>query len=415
MSENNNEQKQSFSAFNQFDLKAIYLYKDESTPIEDRIDIRPFMKQFDIYEDVFSPTISANLFLMDSFNLPDRFPLTGGERIKIIFKTPSFKDEQEQIFVIYKVGERKAEQSRTEKEQLYILNLCTPDRWFDLNNNFSRAYKGKFEIIASNVIQSIESAKKIDTEESVGIFEFISPYWSPLKICAYAAERAQNINKSPFIFFETMDGYKFLSLEKLYTQKPYKKLYIEDRRTTENANSAEKSFNTVIDWEYLASNNKMKQIANKALGTTVFSIDLESMNIQKTKFDYTEFFNETKTHIEQYPMIDLASGMRDVTTSMMVERDLSHMAKMQRNSLINTMDNYKILAKIPGDNELRAGSILELDVPSKDGSTLYADEQTTSGRWFVPSVRHVITTSTYHTIIELCKDSFKEKLTSRLK
>jgi hypothetical protein len=41
------------------------------------VDLRGLISKFEIYEDLFSPYLSAKVYIRDSFNFPERLPIRG--------------------------------------------------------------------------------------------------------------------------------------------------------------------------------------------------------------------------------------------------------------------------------------------------------------------------------------------------
>jgi len=120
----NSADSNNYSVFNQFNLDGIYLFRldainRQEPPKSQWTDIKSMVNELNIYEDVLSPTISADMFMVDFFNLPENYPLFGGEIVRIIFKTPSFDDEQTFDFVIYKVGNRVHSEDSTKYQSYY--------------------------------------------------------------------------------------------------------------------------------------------------------------------------------------------------------------------------------------------------------------------------------------------------------
>lgn len=403
-----------FSAQSPIELKAVYLFKDDDTKFEDYNDITPFMDQFEIYEDIDSPTISAVMVVVDAFNLIDRLPILGGERIRIVFKTTSFENDRTQDFVIYRIGDRKFAQNFS-KGQTYPLYLCTVDRYRDANMCVSIAYKNNWEEIVVKNLKKLATKKLIETDISLGIQNFISPYWTPLKVCSHAAKRAFNDNKSPFYFFETLQGYKFKALSTMYAATPVTKLYIEPKNLEANQNNPDKSLNTIVKYEYGEALDKLKNIASGALGLDYFVFDLNTMNVAKESYSYENAFPEQMAHLEPNKLLDINPGEKAIVSTIMSTNDQSHTARAAMQAARLLMYTFKVTVMIPGNSEIQAGDVVEMNIPAKGGDGIGMNENVTSGKWFISSLKHMIRKDSYYCVLTLCKDSTSKELTSTIK
>ena len=56
------------------------------------IDLRDYLAELNIYENLFSPGISGTITLSDSRNLIKDLPILGEELLLVDFKTPTFDD-----------------------------------------------------------------------------------------------------------------------------------------------------------------------------------------------------------------------------------------------------------------------------------------------------------------------------------
>jgi hypothetical protein len=73
-------------------------------------DVFNFVIDINIYEDIYSPTMSGNLTLNDAQDLINLLPMIGEEKLLITFQTAGTSEEEgnfEQEFYIYKMTDRK--------------------------------------------------------------------------------------------------------------------------------------------------------------------------------------------------------------------------------------------------------------------------------------------------------------------
>ncbi|BAU40030.1 hypothetical protein [Ralstonia phage RSP15] len=406
-----NNPDQGYSQYNQVEIKAVAIYRD-GWKSEDYVDIRTIVEEINIFEDLFSPTLTASLFILDTLNMVDRFPIIGGERILLQFKTPTQTDDISQEFVIYKVAKRAVE-PRNGKFQSYGLMLCTPDRYKDANTDISKSFKGTYTDIINQVMNLIKSPKPIDSEQSAGINSFISPYWSPLKICSFAANRAIGDKFEPFFFYEDLDGYKFKSSKTVYKQDPVDKYFIQLEQSRGEFTNAESSFKSITTWEVIDGNDRLQQNSDGLFGAKVFQYNMRNKTLTLNNYDYTNMFDtDVAVKIEQYPLYDDVTD-RTKTQFIFEKFDKSHLGAYYRKMMFGMLASYGLRVAIKGNSSLRVGKIIELDIPSPRITGGNPEtEQVTSGRWLITSLKHIIKKDGYSTILELSKDSYAKNMAS---
>ena len=86
-------------------------------------DIRRQLVDFNIYEDMFSPTMSFDATITDSNGLIERFPFVGEELIAVSFRIPTVSFQMKKIFAVYKVSNRNEQGERNEVFTIHGVSL----------------------------------------------------------------------------------------------------------------------------------------------------------------------------------------------------------------------------------------------------------------------------------------------------
>lgn len=390
----------------QVDIQALTLSKPNSSVV---LDISSLLVQFIIYEDLFQGSLSAVLIMVDQVNLVGTFPIIGGETVSITFKTPFYKDAITQNFIVYKVGDRDIPNT-PENVQVSQLHLCTPEVWFAANNDASAGFQGTYADIISKLLQTTGTKKSLDKEESVGIVTYVAPSNTIFQAIKFCASRANSQTQSPMFFWETLWGYRFKSMKELYRADYNKILYISPKNLIDSMDP-EKMFNTLYDFDFNSSNDRLTQYTHTAFGATFYSVDLNNKRINKTKNTYDDVFTTADIKLDKFPLNDPMKNNRSITEYMPWRADNSHLTAFNRLSTLSLMDNFRLTINIPGDSQLKVGDVVWLDIPSRSG--LGVDiEKLSSGKWLLRSAKHLITKSTYSITGEITKDSFDVDYTS---
>lgn len=401
---------ENYSRQHQFDLLEMSFYRladDGTVPEKTKwIDLAAQMEEFNLFEDIMAGGMTAQLLLTDGFNLPDRLPILGGERIRIRFKTASFEKEISVVMVIHKVGERFFSQG-PDKAQMYWLYLSTEDGWNNAQMDVSFGHKGTYTGLVERALTMLGSTRPKDLMTTTGIVQFISPYWSPLRICSFAAERGLSTDGDPIFFWETPDGYQLKNLLEIYKQAPIKKIFIEPRNTNSILEHGDKLFNVVQNWNYAKSDDRLTQNRNGDFGSDVYYLDTTNWNFDRQELKKVDI---EIIRIDKFPIVDSASKTRSKTQAIWTRPDGSHQNYFKRKAVLDRLDNKRIVVEIPGDSTIHAGQTLDLDVPSATAGIEYIKERVASGKFLIASCKHILIRDRYRMNLELLKDATEERI-----
>jgi hypothetical protein len=393
-------------------------------------DLKPFLIQFDYYEDMFSHSSSATLTLSDSENLIDTFPILGDEWLYISFRTPTIDNLIELTFKIYKVGDRAIANA---SKQVYNLYLTSPDTFSDLNNKISKSFTGT----SDNIIQSIvtgktmlNSQKLVVAEQSTKSFQFISNWWTPFQCISYATTKAAKKDMSQssnFMFFETPKNYIFSAVDSLYSKTPtltynYKQTVPRDSAgdigTIRNIGE---EMQTVLELSLDNNFDHLKQISNGAYAITSWAHDITFKRITKTKYDYKVDFDKTK-HLAEFPCIGKLDVSKDgkilyvpEDSRNMTANSIDHAGKQttSRQGLLGQMGMFRMQFNVNGRTDINVGDTInfnfykssKVDDAASDGMDKFY-----TGKYLVTSIHHKVTPAKHEMIIEVIRESLKSKI-----
>ena len=194
-----------------------------------RYDLIPHLREINIYENIFSNSLTANITLDEAINLPARIPIVGEEIIEIEFESPGMGDtfdDGTRIFnpLVMFVHKIVNQQLKTPQSQHFSLELVSEQY---LNNVHSRVSKSYNDKRANEIAFDIWSnyLKPETGNMSSGIFEpterieqCVIPNWTPLQAINWLAKRS-NSNKykkaANYVYYETLTGNYFRSLDSL--------------------------------------------------------------------------------------------------------------------------------------------------------------------------------------------------------
>ena len=406
-----------------------------------RVNIIKLFKTIDIYEDMFSSYITAKLNMTDGLNLPEYLPITGQERVSIVFSPDIEEFEKTQlVFRVYKLDDHSIDERGENQE--YTLHLISEGGYFNYTEKCGYSLSGS----TSNMVARIFSKhfpeqvwqNKIDIEETMDNYSFIFPLNnSPLASISWLTTKAfsrEGKEYSPYLFYETFDGYSFKSLEKIIkdgsvdilpyfyispnvpkkgNSSPYSSVLPAIYHQVQNLSEISRfDVSEHIMFGTISSSLNVHDIVRKQLRTVEF-VESEIFN-EKIKLGKGSFFREG-TDSESYRLTDRGSSIfyhpSASYTVWTPSNNITDNSKIEslhnyRNYHLNSMITQRISIDIFGDNRKRVGDVIRLFVPKLvvDG-WIESDKSDSnlSGEFVITAVRHMLG-SAYMCRLELSRN-----------
>lgn len=191
----------------------------EYTIMIDDHDATQAIPEVRIFQDVFTPTWTAQIQVSDTTNILMRMPIKPGSKIKVTIETfvqSSADDKKTYNFIVYRIGEK---QLIGNMHQKYVL-FCAPEAFYtNQKKRISKAYKDT----ATSTVESIVSEflkGQCETLPSDQTIQTIIPNWSPFNAIAWYTKHATNNNAADYVFFQKdEDKYVMKPMEKLYASQ----------------------------------------------------------------------------------------------------------------------------------------------------------------------------------------------------
>jgi len=429
------------------------------------IDLKDFLVELNVYEDIFSNTLYGDIVLSDSRNLIDFLPIIGEEYITVHFRTPSFEkrgDFIKKTFRVYRLSNRTI--VRDNNTQLFTLHFASMELFFDMVLPVYKSFEGNVSEVALDVFNTYlktprnfdlsADEKKLETKTAETSFyvaetdnniKFVSPGWTPLKIINWLASKAmpkEDTKAKDYLFFETTKSFYFISLEKIFKNSHDSKNIVDVYTYAASNLKEDKSPNIRREMalansvEMVESNDYIKNYTNGYLINRLITLDVFNKKYELIDYDYTEDYKnnyhtsgEGKDAIPLFNLDGLKSPGSSVSfypvnprlfqnsTTDYFKDNISEKMKDiygNRKSSLLGMTNVKLNVTVPGRTDIEVGRMLYFKFPGLGPKSPQDQTETTgfdkaySGKYLITAVHHRVTSQEHVIMMEIVKDSLKD-------
>lgn len=395
------------------------------------VDISHIIHQISVYEDMYASHMTCNIAVFDGVSLRSLFPITGGEETEInIGERGDQIRELKGKFVVYSMSAKTRSKPDVE---YYMLHLLTHEQLIDhtkmVKNSFKKPIHQIVQDIVTQYFTPVNGKKLITVEETEGLFAFVPASLTPTSILKQCCREAQSHDNpsSTYVFFETVEGYHFATLEYLYKQKPSQVFMLDELIDTEaNPTGVINLVNNISDINF---NNEVNLLngqfggrhnrrthhfdpLTKSFRTTnyVANNNLIALSVRD------KYFNEPT--ISDFIVTD--SHRKDVNYVKSKDPDTANFFRRRQNFLgkergsFNQFGSIRITISVPGNSTLTVGQTAYIILPyaSDTVQDKILNDPLMSGKYLVAAIAHNIdgVTGYYRTVAELIRPEFEESL-----
>lgn len=417
------------------------------TPRGNYISLDDYMSEINIYEDIFSNTLSGDIVLSDYRNLISALPILGDEYLVVGFKTPGFPSESSirKTFRIISITDRKT------SPPIYVLRFCSLESIIDSISPIFKTFSGKISDVAVKVFtEYLQSSRgyvfkdknlhfsEIKTSlallnETSNIIKFTSPGWGPLKIMNWLASKAipKEGKACNFLFWESNKRFYFGSTEKIIEYGYQNKdisigQYYYTPPGVFRTNEVNKKMFVIEELEILKTSDTLSNYDQGYYASRVLSIDMINKTYDTTEYDHTQEFAKYY-HVSGKNVYPLYSrpprnpatktvvytkhpGLFTDTKDNVNEKFQNIYGNRQSNLL--ELNNLKLKIVVPGRTDVEVGSLIDIvfpDVSPVDEKDITGHSDILySGKYLITAIRHKINPIRHHMVMEVVKDSLQK-------
>ena len=408
---------------NKYFINNCTLIPTEGSSLSEEFEISGGNPTITYFESLKSPSISLSLQFIDVDQLISREGITGGEYIDLSIKVPGFDDfvinPDKHFLMLNSVKDVKT----TSNKQIATLEFVSVESIINETSRVSKRFSGNISDLVMELLigdkKGIQTSKKLDKDRATNRYSFVGNLKRPFDTIQWLCPKTQSSKKTfGFLFFETLDGYKFKSIKKLLDQKPAYTYTQTDKPNDDKADGLVILQNRLNQTNDIGMNLRMGMYANK----TIY-IDIQNQTKQIVDFKISD--------LKPKKPLKLLNGIENNPTRLMLRvndlgsqqkgskkkdvEKLNELAVYQNKSYIrnNLLFSQSLSISIPLNPELRAGQVLNLKFPLKKGdgekeTDSYGSDKTNdpSGKYLISELRHLIGGGKGVTQLTLIRDTF---------
>ena len=374
----------------------------------------------DYYESIESPSISMTVTFIDIDQILGREGITGGEYIDVTIKdgeVDEFKiTSKKQKLILNSVKNMITETNKQVATLEFVSVEAIINETARVNKKFTGNVSSTVEELLKKDKKGIQSSKELEKDDALNSYSFVGNLKRPFDTIQWLCPKTQSDKTEfGFLFYETLDGYKFKSIKSLLKQDPITYTQTDKPGDQGFFKILQNNLNQTND---IGMNMRMGMYANRTL-----YIDIENQTFEEVDFKISQL------DLKKPPK--LLDGIEDFPTRLMLRvndfgvaqkgakkdevQPLSELAVYQNKSYVrnNLLFSQSINISIPLNTTLRAGDVINIKLPVKkddEGSKTdsYGNERTNdpSGKYLVSELRHLIGGGSAETQLKLIRDVF---------
>jgi len=432
----------------------------ESNDKSRTIDLTTGVIAFEYYEDIFSPTITAKVKVVNNGNViapadnqdGDRqsiyngLPLRGGERLSLKIAGNSstnpgldFSKKSDDYFYVSSITDVISETNRESFTLHLVSREAITNETVRVSNKFPTSLKIS-DSVEKILKDNLKTSKVGTLDKSSNKYGFIGNLRKPFTVLIWLASKAvpesSGSATAGFVFYQTVDGFQFRSLDDLMLQTPKATYtYTEAQESYDEDNKKVNNDFKILNY-YTDKNQNL--IEKLRLGTYASHrmffnpLDFSFSKPEEGLFRQSDYVGKTKNLGNQFKLPPLSEGsdktLGDVPTRIItavldigtMEKDASkdqnsdpRLYQSQSLMRYNTLFTQFINIIVPSNTNLRAGDIIQCNFPKISQSDAKEFDKEQSGLYMIKELCHHFDTENSYTSMKLIRDTFGVNVEAR--
>ena len=421
------------------------------------LDITALVENINIYEDIFSMTVSGDILFKDTNNLVLNAPIIGEEKLLLKIQTPQqspkLHNDDETSVIDYVTTPLQVYKINTitgagENALLISLNFTTQESFRNQVSKISQTYKGDPADIVEKILRDqnyLDSTRKLFVEPTANHVKMVVPNKKPFMTIQHLCEisNSKEYKESPsYLFYETTKGFHFRSIDGLCNQEPamvYKE-NVPNQLNKSGVIDPVINLETINQFSVLTTKDTIYNMSEGFYSSKLRVHDLYNKTLKDYDFSYLENFEKdthtdgaspiiskstdarTQKSLVDYPDTKLYVSTTSATKHFYESEDYPYQSDnlektlQRRKSRIRQLQRgIKLQVQTPGNTYIQAGDIVELNIGATSANTKDNIDKQLSGKHLVTTIRHEFNMGAdprHKLYMETVKDSLEEEFSS---
>jgi len=413
-----------------------------------------------IFEDIENPYLTGNISFIDDHNVQNLMPLIGQELLKLKIRTPSMKRPNEIIESLFYIKSLATSLEINQNKKIISFEFISLEGMENRRKTLHRTLTGTFSSMVETILRSdLKSTKDFYVDPTMGVKKIVATDISPIFLINSFVQQSisEKFGSPTYVFFETLEGFHFRSLESLYKEDA-----VMDYTSETESGFVERKkgyANVLTELQKIRkltlnnSSDHLNDITGGAYASNVITHDIFNKSYSQTGYHYFNSFEKEK-HInyfnnrgQQWPIFSavaiddnkstasdrpVKTFLRPVSFSNVPSRKDAHYTNSsgkanyngydpdswitKRTSMMNNFQGIEANIVVDGHTAVRAGEMVNLIIPSNAQKKQIKENQTDRffrGAFLIRNIMHDFTvddTGNKHTIEMSCVADCVEEL-----
>ena len=397
------------------------------------LDLRDQLANINIYEDIFTNSITGSISFVDTNNLTANASIVGQEKLKLVLVTPNASDDTSRDMAInfsdqpLHVYQIKSSANVNDRTKTFELAFTTNEIMRNNRIRVCQSYNGEpAKEIIKKVIRDPEllnSKKEFYYEETTNLFQMIAPNMRPFDFINTVAKRclSKEYDFAPtFLFYETVRGYFFRTIDSMMDRKNPRMVF-KEVTPNDDINNVGRNLTNILSYEIMNSTDTLLNTRAGMYNSDLLLVDVFNKSYKHYEYKYLEDFDK-QIHADEFnnygsEQAPIASKAPDQYGNLISDypKSILHVQTIERETKDGLFDpstgepnDYRgtdmwlqkrrsrftsleaaisLRIKVPGNTTIQAGDLIGITLKNQTGSQSASDPYLT-GRYLVRTLKH---------------------------